>query len=76
MVYLLCVEQRLVEALVPPLSAMLQPLSQPLLTPINALLTECLHRRGEEWKERGGEGRGGEGRGGEGESKMREYLAN
>ena len=37
-----CVEERLIVALIPLLPAMLQPLSEPLLTTLNTLLTERL----------------------------------
>ena len=40
----LSVEERLVESILPPLSALLEPASQPLLTSINKFLTECLNK--------------------------------
>ena len=55
MVHLLGIEQGLVQPLLPPLPAVLQPGGQPLLTTVHTLLAEGLGKRREGER---GEGRG------------------
>lgn len=43
-VHSLSIEQGLIVAQVPSLSALLQPMSQPLLTTLNTLLAKCLQK--------------------------------